>query len=136
MNSKATLRVHTKDLFHLVPKILHPEVEASRYYAENSQSLVIQGDGSRNRTDNTQECYRKLHALIVAAGRNIVRGETSPEQAEKVKGLYVTASCVTRAELTLLRCSQRKEKEMRLRSKKLHGNKKASRKGFSRGPSY
>lgn len=73
----------------LVPKILHADIEASRYYAENSKSLVIQGDGSRDRTDNVQECYKKLHALIIAAGRSSVRGETSPAQVEKVTNLYV-----------------------------------------------
>ena len=74
---------------HLVPKILHPEIEASRYYTGKSKSLVIQGDGSRDRTNNVQECYKKLHALILAAGRSSVRGETSPAQVEKVKKLSV-----------------------------------------------
>ncbi|CAD6579759.1 MAG: hypothetical protein ASARMPREDX12_009360 [Alectoria sarmentosa] len=118
VNSKATLRIHTKDFMHLVPKILHPDIEASRYYAENSKSLVIQGDGSRDRTDNVQECYQKLHALIVAAGRSSVRGETSPAQIEKVKNL------------------QRKENDMRLLSKKTHGKKKAARKRFSKKSDY
>lgn len=87
VNSKATLRLHTKDLLPLVPKILHPQIEGSRYYAESSKSLVIQGDGSRKRTDNEQECFKKLQALIVDAGKNTVKGETSPQQAEKVKNL-------------------------------------------------
>lgn len=87
MNSKATLRIHTKDFLDLVPRMLHPEIERSRYYARNSKSLVIQGDSSRNRTDNMQECFKKLHALIVAAGRSTVKGETSAEQVEKVKRL-------------------------------------------------
>lgn len=78
---------------HSVPKILHPDIEASRYYAKNSKSLVIQGDGSRDRTDNVQECHKKLHAMIIAAGRSSVRGETSPAQVEKVKNLYVFATC-------------------------------------------
>ena len=88
VNSKATLRIHAKDLFHMIPKILHPQIERSRYYAANSQSLVIQGDCSRNRNDNVEECYKKLHDSIIAAGRAIVRGETSQAQKEKVKGLY------------------------------------------------
>ena len=92
VNSKATLRIHTKDFFHMIPKILHPEIEGSRYYAANSKSLVIQGDASRNRNDNIQECYKKLHTTIVAAGRATVRGETSPAQVEKVKNLYVNFS--------------------------------------------
>ena len=89
VNSKATLRVRTQDFMQLVPKILHPEIQASRYYAKNSKSLVIQGDGSRDRTHNVQECYRKLHALMAAAGKSAVRGETSPAQVEKVKRLFV-----------------------------------------------
>ncbi len=89
MNSKATLRIHTKDFLHLVPKILHSGIEGSRYYAHKSKSMVIQGDGSRNRTDNAQECYKKLHTLIVDIGRSTVRGETSPDRTEKIKDLYV-----------------------------------------------
>lgn len=80
----------------MVPKILHPEIEGSRYYAENSESLVIQGDSSRSRTDNMQECYKKLHSLIVEAGRSTVRGETSKAQVEKVKSLYVICLGVVR----------------------------------------
>lgn len=93
VNSKATVRINMKDFLHLVPKILHSDIEASRYYAEKSKSLVIQGDGSRDRTANVQECYKKLHALIVAAGRSSVRGESSPAQAEKVKNLSVFSDC-------------------------------------------
>jgi len=89
VNSKATLRIHTKDFLSSVPKILHSAIEGSRYYAKNSKSIIIQGDGSRNRTDNAQECYKKLHALIVAIGRSTVRGETSPDRVDKVKVLYV-----------------------------------------------
>ena len=73
----------------LVPRILHPKIQASRYYAKKSKSLVIQGDGSRDRTHNVQECYKKLHALMTAAGRSVIRGETSPAQVEKVKILFV-----------------------------------------------
>ena len=73
----------------LVPRILHPQIHASRYYAKNSKSLVIQGDGSRDRMHNVQECYQKLHALITAAGRSAVRGETSLAKVEEVKRLSV-----------------------------------------------
>ena len=74
---------------HLIPEILRPKIEASSYYAENSKSLVIQGDGSRDRANNVLECYEKLHALIVVAGRSSIRGETSLAQVEKVKNLSV-----------------------------------------------
>ena len=74
---------------HLVPELLHPEIEASRYYARNSNSLVFQGTASRDQTINVDECYKKLHALIMAAGRSTVKGETMPGQVEKVKDLSV-----------------------------------------------
>ena len=92
MNSKATLRIHTKDFFHMIPTILHPKIEGSRYYAANTKSLVIQADASRNRNDNTQECYKKLHTMIVDAARATIRSETPPAQVEKVKRLYVNLS--------------------------------------------
>ena len=88
MNSKATLRIHAKKILPMIPKILHPQIEGSRYYAANSQSLIIQGESSRNRNENVEECYKKLHDLIIAAGRATVRGETSQGQKEKVKSLY------------------------------------------------
>lgn len=139
VNSKATLRIHTKDFLHSVPKILHPDIEASRFYAANSKSLVIQGDGSRDRTKNVQECYKKLHALFIAAGRSSVRGETSPAQIEKVKKLYVFSDYGLfgkRDWLTLWPLRQRKGNGMRLLAKKVHGNKKAARKEFSNNSGY
>ena len=87
VNSKATLRIHMKDVLPLIPKLLHTGIKGSRYYAANSESLVIQSDDNRNRMDNVQECYKKLHAMIVAAAKATVRGETSPEKAERVKNL-------------------------------------------------
>lgn len=76
----------------MIPKILHPKLEGSRYYAANTKSLVIQADANRNRNDNAQECYKKLHTMIVDAARATIRGETSPGQVEKVKKLCVDLS--------------------------------------------
>ena len=87
VNSKATLRVYIKDLLHRIPKILHPKIEASRYYAGNSKSLVIAADNNRDRSDNIQECYKRLHGLIMDAGKNTIKGKTSQAQSEKVKNL-------------------------------------------------
>ncbi|KAL9126528.1 MAG: hypothetical protein Q9217_004432 [Psora testacea] len=118
VNSKATLRIHTKDFLPLLPKLLHPKILSSRYYADNSKTLVIQGDESRSQGANTTICYQKLHALVVAAGRSTVRNETPQAQIERVKAL------------------QKHGNEMRLRAKKTHGNKKAARKGGSTKPNY
>ena len=89
VNSKATLRVPTKDFLPLVPKLLHDEILASRCYADNSKTLVVQSDESRTQAENVKTCYQKLHMMVIAAGRSTVRGETSQAQIEKVKALYV-----------------------------------------------
>jgi len=38
--------------------------------------------------------------MIVAAGRAIIKGETSPEKAERVRKLFVDLSAVRYAKLT------------------------------------
>ena len=82
---------------------------ASRYYAEKSRSLLIQADESRKQTANRETCYRKLHELVVELARDRIPRETSENQKEKVKRL------------------KRSENEARLRNKKQHSCKKASR---------
>lgn len=88
VNSKATLRIPFKDLQSLVPSILHDEIRASHYYARNSASLIIQADNHRKQGDNVTACFAKLQDLFMIAGRNRVKGETSPEQIARVKRLY------------------------------------------------
>ena len=89
INSKATLRLLTKDFLPLVPKLLHDVILASRYYADNTKSLIIQSDETRTQLENIKTCYQKLHMMVIAAGRSRIRGETSQAQVEKVKALYV-----------------------------------------------
>jgi hypothetical protein len=89
VNSKATARFQMKDLIPIIPSILHEQLRNSQYYAPKSQSLVIQADGSRKQSDNVDQCFKILRDLILAAGKIVVRGETSPEQKARVKQLYV-----------------------------------------------
>jgi len=49
--------------------------------------LLIQSDDSRKQNDNVHGCFVKLHNLITEVGRELVPGETSAEQTEKVKRL-------------------------------------------------
>ena len=70
-----------------VPDILHSQLRASRYYADNSKALVIQADGSRKQSDNVEACFTKLRDVIIQAGKAAVKGETLPEQARKVETL-------------------------------------------------
>lgn len=88
VNSKAMLRIPFKDLQALVPTILHDEIKASQYYAGSSGSLIIQADSSRKQGDNVSACFAKLHDLFMNAGKNCVKGETSPEQVQRVRRLY------------------------------------------------
>lgn len=72
-----------------VPAAIHGELKRSRYLAAKSACLVVHADDSRRQSDNARSCYRRLLAAIVDAGRRAVPAETSPEQAQRVKLLYV-----------------------------------------------
>ncbi|KAK5387997.1 hypothetical protein LTR20_005008 [Exophiala xenobiotica] len=109
VNSKAQLRVPVDRLFEMLPAVLHKGLLASRYYAQNSSSLVVQADDSRKQQANKEACYRKLNELIVDVYKHNVPGETTKEQKEKVQKL------------------QKAENEARLKRKHLHSSKKQSR---------
>ena len=97
-----------------VPSLLHAGIRSSRYCADKSASLLIQSDDSRKQATNNDTCYRKLDHHILEIGQDIVPGETSKDQTEKVKALKKT------------------DNEARLRAKKQASSKKSSRtKGFS-----
>ncbi|KAL8780244.1 MAG: hypothetical protein Q9194_001007 [Teloschistes cf. exilis] len=130
VNSKATLRVSTSDLFRLVPSPLHADIRASPYYAERSGFLVIQADSNRKQTGNVDACFTKLQNLILAAGRNSVECETSPEQAEKVRRLYAKFH-LSHVVCSLTLHSRKADNEARLRAKKRHSGKKSARRGPS-----
>ncbi|KAI9861494.1 MAG: hypothetical protein M1824_002386 [Vezdaea acicularis] len=112
VNSKATLRVALDSLLPLIPTLIHDNVRASSEYAAKSNSLVIQTGDSRKQADNVEGCFRKLYGLIMNAADCVIPGETSIEQQKKIKR------------------SQKAGKEARLTGKKLHSDKKASRKEF------
>lgn len=109
MNSKAQLRIPLDRLLPYVPPVLHEKLKASRYYAHATSTLLIQSDESRKQSDNKNICYAKLKELLLNIGRQVVPGETSLEQKERVNRL------------------QRQENEARLRMKKHLSVKKASR---------
>lgn len=94
---------------------MHGPIQSSRYYAAKSNDLVIQADDSRKQTDNVNACFRKLHELIVQAGRQTVPGETSLEQSKRVEGL------------------QKAEAAGRRKMKEFHSKKKSARRGGGRG---
>ena len=89
VNSKATLKIPLDALLQHVPSALHNDIRNSRYLAARSNALIIQADDSRKQNDNAHSCYKRLHEAIVDAGRNAVPGQTTAEQAERVKNLCV-----------------------------------------------
>ncbi|KAE8352781.1 hypothetical protein BDV28DRAFT_148680 [Aspergillus coremiiformis] len=111
VNSKATLKVPLQSLLPHVPRILHRPLRSSRYFAERSQTLVIQSEESRKRAANVESCYEKLHQLLKSTATDAIPGETSQEQKDRVQKLKKT------------------ENEARINSKKLHSSKKSNRRG-------
>ena len=94
-----------------MPKLLHGHILESRYHAVKTSDLVIQADDSRKQNDNVNACFRKLHDLILQAGREAVPGETSPEQVKRVEDL------------------QKAERVQRRKMKEFQSKKKTSRRG-------
>lgn len=88
-SSKAQLRVSVSALLPLLPTLIIPQVLTSRYCTAKSDALVIQADDSRKAKDNEQSCYKKLYSIIFEAATEAIPGETSLEQSERVKRLYV-----------------------------------------------
>lgn len=88
VNSKATLKVPLESLIPLVPRVLHPQLRASRYITSKSQTLVIQSDESRKQASNVESCYEKLFQLLEAAAKSSIPGETSQQQKDRVRNLY------------------------------------------------
>jgi len=111
VNTKATIKVPFSALLPLVPPILHPRLRASRYAAERSDALVIQSDESRRQSNNVDTCFEKLHQLLEVTAKTVIPGETSWGKRERVQKL------------------QGVQKEVRLRTKKMHSSKKSSRRG-------
>jgi peptidyl-tRNA hydrolase ICT1 len=114
-SSKATLRVPTAPLLERIPKLLHPSILASRYYAAKSSDLVIQADDSRKQSENMESCFKKLYEIIIRAGEDAVPGETSVEQSQRVAKL------------------QKAEAAGRKKLKQYQSSKKSARRGSSRG---
>ena len=92
VNSKATLKIPLHTLLPLLPPLLHGPLRSSRYFAERSESLVIQSQESRKQTSNVDACYDKLYQLLRTTADDTIPGETSQAQKDRVAKLYVPSS--------------------------------------------
>lgn len=70
-----------------VPKILIRELRGCRYYTASSDSIQIDCDAQRNRTENKNETHRRLQEMIKKLYQASVPGVTTPEQQSKVAKL-------------------------------------------------
>ncbi|CZR64235.1 uncharacterized protein PAC_14133 [Phialocephala subalpina] len=83
--SKATTTWSVKALMPHVPKVLHRELRACRYYASSSDSIVIQCDSDRSQTSNEKENFERLTEEITKMYKKRVPGVTSAEQKQRVE---------------------------------------------------
>ncbi|KAL3426273.1 peptidyl-tRNA hydrolase domain-containing protein [Phlyctema vagabunda] len=113
-SSKATTRWPMEKLEQHLPRLIRSEIRKSTYYARNSNSILIACDEAREQSKNQATTHQKLASEIMAICKKVIPGETSPEQAKKVKLL------------------QKAENASRLAFKKQHGDKKRSRSGGGR----
>ncbi|KAJ5795689.1 uncharacterized protein N7518_004229 [Penicillium psychrosexuale] len=130
VNSKATLKVPLDALLPLVPRLIHHPLRTSRYAAERAQCLVIQSDEERKQSSNVESCFDKLYQLLQSSAKEVIPGETSQEQRNRVQKLYVHFFHGSdRANLTKKKHRQRAQNEGRIKDKKQHSDKKSSRRG-------
>ncbi|KAK7210444.1 hypothetical protein V2G26_017622 [Clonostachys chloroleuca] len=111
--TKAVTAYPLKDLFAILPKVLHSALRSSRYYTANNDSLTFHAQTQRSRTLNAEDNGRKLMDEITRIYRENTPSETSEEKKQKYKEV-----------------AQRFHNS-RLMSKKAHSSKKQSRRGSS-----
>jgi peptidyl-tRNA hydrolase ICT1 len=105
----------------------------SRFYAERTQTLVIQSEESRKQAANVESCYEKLLHLLKTTAEDVIPGETSEEQREKVQKMYdafLVICIIYRILNSSHNCNRKRaENEARIKAKKLHSSKKSNRRG-------
>jgi peptidyl-tRNA hydrolase ICT1 len=83
-SSKATLTIPVSSLAkHLPPLVTEQLRDKSRYYAKNSDTLVISGQESRVAAKNEEDCWEKLSEHVQETAQKAVPGETSKETKDK-----------------------------------------------------
>ncbi|KAF9873528.1 hypothetical protein CkaCkLH20_08987 [Colletotrichum karsti] len=81
--SKAITVWPVKDLFPVLPKLLHRGIKESKYYTARSDSLTFQAQEHRQRAVNSDENQKKLVDEVQRIYRETVPGETSNETKKK-----------------------------------------------------
>lgn len=86
-SSKATTKWPLQSLLPYLPKVLHREIQNSRYYVASSNSLRIDSDTHRNQTKNKEDTHERLFEEIKKLYAKTVPGVTAPETRKKIEAL-------------------------------------------------
>ncbi|KAI1325402.1 hypothetical protein F5Y16DRAFT_377927 [Xylariaceae sp. FL0255] len=109
--SKATTVWTIKELSDRLPKLVRDSLRSSRYYSMRNDSITIHAQTQRSRAANTSENYEKLIQEIRRIYSEKVPTATSEKKIKKHEAI------------------EKAFHQNRLKSKKQHSTKKASRKG-------
>ncbi|KAI0389083.1 hypothetical protein F5Y17DRAFT_156077 [Xylariaceae sp. FL0594] len=109
--SKATSVWSVTELSQGLPKLVREGLRSSRYYSMRNDSITIQAQTHRSRTVNMDENRRKLLDELQRIYRERVPGTTSEAKREKHQAI------------------EKAFHETRVKAKKHHSAKKASRRG-------
>jgi peptidyl-tRNA hydrolase ICT1 len=81
--TKATTAYAVKDLFSIMPQLLHAAVRSSKYYTAGNDSLTFHTQTQRSRTANADENREKLWAEVSRIYREHVPSESSADKKKK-----------------------------------------------------
>ncbi|EDR04026.1 uncharacterized protein LACBIDRAFT_330957 [Laccaria bicolor S238N-H82] len=98
VNTKATLRCPTNAPW--IPEWARKELVKSSHYVASTHSILLTSTVHRSQSQNVEDCFNKLHSLILDASSAPIKKETTPEQKKKVEALIKADAVRRRAEKT------------------------------------
>ncbi|KAI6245857.1 hypothetical protein HI914_06137 [Erysiphe necator] len=89
-SSKATTSWPVESLLKYIPRVLHADLEKSRYFVASSQSILIKCDTHRSQASNKAETHERLFKELIEIYHKRIPGITTLQQKKKVEKLYPT----------------------------------------------
>lgn len=62
-----------------------PLIAAQRHYAASSHSILLNSSLERSQAANVEDCFRRLHTVLLEAAELGVRGDTSEATRDRVR---------------------------------------------------
>jgi len=85
VNTKANLRLPLADARSWLPRYMIDALTQDRHYAASTHSILLNSSLERSQAANVEDCYRRLHAVLVDAAERGVRGQTSDATRERMR---------------------------------------------------